>query len=73
MIVLLVIGIILTLGFIGGIIYNATGFGKRFYHNILKWHKPDSKASLSFDGCSFHSICEHCGKDIMKDSQGNWF
>lgn len=28
---------------------------------------------LSYDGCSFTSKCKHCGKDIMQDSQGNWF
>lgn len=42
-----------------------------FYHGILGWHKPD-KTQYN-DGCSFHSHCRFCGKEIMKDSQGNWF
>lgn len=42
-----------------------------FYHGILGWHKPDDK--VSFNGCSFCSTCQFCGKRIMQDSQGNWF
>lgn len=26
-----------------------------------------------FDGCSIHSKCRKCGKEIMQDGQGNWF
>lgn len=42
-----------------------------FYHGILGWHKPD-KTQFN-DDCSFHSHCRFCGKEIMQDSQGNWF
>lgn len=40
-------------------------------HDLMGWHKPDN--TYSFDGCSEHSHCRFCGKEIMQDSQGNWF
>ncbi len=45
----------------------------RFLHNVLKWHWPDKQGLYYFDGCSIHNKCKYCGKDIMQDSQGNWF
>jgi hypothetical protein len=42
-----------------------------FFHNILGWHNNKGGAK-SFDGCSFHATCS-CGKEVMMDSQGNWF
>ena len=71
MILLLIIAIVLALYIASGIIYLITGIGKRFYHDILEWHRPDN--TESFDGCSYHSVCKYCGKNIMQDSQGNWF
>lgn len=68
---LMIIAIVIAIMLIGAILYLVTGIGKRFYHDILEWHKPDDKQS--FDGCSYHSICKYCGKEIMQDSQGNWF
>lgn len=53
-------------------IYLKTGLFKIFYHDVLGWHQPDNSPKWS-DGCSRHSICKHCGKEIMQDSQGNWF
>jgi hypothetical protein len=44
-----------------------------FYHDILEWHIPDEKVEHYSDGLSEHAICKFCGKDIMQDSQGNWF
>lgn len=46
-----------------------------FYHRILGWHKHKHKPDKTQfnDGCSFHSHCRFCGKEIMQDSQGNWF
>lgn len=58
--------------FLFGVIYLTTGFGRRFYHDILGWHQPDN-GPQSFDGCSVHATCKYCGKEIMQDSQGNWF
>lgn len=45
----------------------------RFFHKFLGWHFPDYKAKAWFDGCSVHSRCVICGKEIMQDGQGNWF
>lgn len=42
-----------------------------FFHGLLGWHKPDEQKS--FDGCSTHSYCRFCGREIMEGSQGNWF
>ena len=57
---------------IASIIYLKTGLFKIFYHDVLGWHQPDNSPQWS-DGCSTHSICKHCGREIMQDSQGNWF
>ena len=53
-------------------LYFKFGFLKFFYHDIMGWHTPDNSPKWS-DGLSDHSKCKHCGKDIMQDSQGNWF
>ena len=53
-------------------LYFKFGFLKFYYHDFLGWHTPD-KSPLKYDGCSVHATCKHCGKDIMQDSQGNWF
>jgi len=55
----------------GAVLYLLTGFGKQFYHDVMEWHMPTD--SQGWDGCSFTSTCKYCGKDIMQDSQGNWF
>lgn len=34
-------------------------------------HFPSPKGY--FDGCSLHSVCSKCDKEIMQDGQGNWF
>ena len=54
-------------------LYFKWGIFKRFYHDLLGWHQPDESTSGYFDGLSVHDTCKHCGKDIMQDSQGNWF
>lgn len=53
--------------------YFKLGWFKLFYHDILKWHQPNEKQPIWTDGLSDHSICKHCGREIMQDSQGNWF
>ena len=64
--------IVIAISILGtSLLYLKRGIGKGFYHDILKWHKPDD--SESFNGCSSCSICKYCGKEIMQDSQGNWF
>ena len=35
------------------------------------WHKkPDFVGN---DGCSNNGRCPRCGKEVLQDSQGNWF
>lgn len=53
------------------ILYLEFGWFKGFYHDVLGWHEPIDKEW--FDGCNFCSHCKYCGKEIMQDSQGNWF
>lgn len=45
---------------------------RMFLCNFLGWHFP-KKEYMSFDGCSLASICKYCEKEILQDSQGNWF
>ena len=54
------------------ILYFKNDWFKIFFHDVLGCHQPDSTLKW-YDGCSEHSNCKHCGKDIMQDSQGNWF
>lgn len=54
-------------------LYFKWGIGKWLYHDIFGWHIPKEDEDNSFDGCSEHNHCKYCGKDIMQDSQGNWF
>lgn len=42
-----------------------------FYHGIMGQHRPNKIGF--YDGCSVHSYCRFCNKEIMQDSQGNWF
>lgn len=53
------------------LMYIKFGWFKSFYHNIIGWHKPLEKQYMT--GTNIISTCEYCGKEIMKDSQGNWF
>lgn len=54
------------------ILYFKFGWFKFWYHDVFHWHRPDDKPEWS-DGLSFRATCKYCGKDIMQDSQGNWF
>ena len=53
--------------------YAKFGFMKRFYHDYCGWHLPDESTPEWTDGCSNHAVCKFCKKEIMQDSQGNWF
>ena len=49
---------------------------KFFYHDLLGWHlvtTEDYINNTTFDGCNEHNHCSLCGKEVMQDSQGNWF
>lgn len=58
---------------IGAPFYFKLGWFKKFYHDIMGWCTPDKQAEQWFDGLSVHCTCRHCHKEIMQDSQGNWF
>ena len=58
--------------YIGAGLYFGLGWFKFFYHDLLEWHRPDDSPQWS-DGLSIHCRCKYCGKEIMQDSQGNWF
>ena len=58
--------------YVGAGLYYGFGWFKFFYHDFLGWHIPDNSPH-TFDGLSEHARCKYCGKDIMQDSQGNWF
>ena len=55
------------------ILYFKKGWLKRLYHDAMAWHIPKESEENIFDGCSEHNHCKFCGKEIMQDSQGNWF
>jgi hypothetical protein len=44
---------------------------RRFMCNVLGWHRPDK--TIKVCGINRISKCKYCGREIMKDSQGNWF
>lgn len=54
-------------------LYLKFGFCKWLYHDFLEWHIPIETEKNTFDGCSEHNHCKFCGREIMLDSQGNWF
>lgn len=57
--------------FVPAILYLKLGWFRTLYHDVLGWHEPNK--DRWYDGCSVHATCKHCGKEIMQDSQGNWF
>lgn len=46
--------------------------GKHLLCDTFGWHNGNG-GSQSFDGCSLHATCSKCRKEVMQDSQGNWF
>lgn len=72
-VILLIFGIPYVVSLILAPFYFKFGFGKCFFHDVMKWHIPKETGKSTFDGCSLHNHCKFCGKEIMQDSQGNWF
>ena len=74
-IILIIIGIPLTILWMCSLFWMLTPFRpcKKLCHDILGWHDPDPNEERWSDGCSDHCHCRYCGKEIMMDSQGNWF
>ena len=48
-------------------------FLKELNCDQFDWHDGNGQAYHKFDGATFHSTCSICGKEVMQDSQGNWF
>ena len=69
---MIIVGASIAWLFICSLLYLRFGFLKFYYHDLLGWHKPDESTEYH-DGCSQCAKCKYCGKDIMQDSQGNWF
>ena len=44
----------------------------RILCKILGWHNGDGNTQR-FDGVNNSSTCSRCGKEVLQDSQGNWF
>lgn len=43
----------------------------KFFCKWLHWHRPIGWVKIV--GINTKSICKYCEKEIMQDSQGNWF
>jgi len=43
----------------------------RWFCDHMHWHLAPQQQG--FDGCSFNGTCPRCHKEVMQDSQGNWF
>jgi len=44
----------------------------KVFHDGLGWHSPGGNARVAA-GINTRSTCRYCDKNIMRDSQGNWF
>lgn len=38
---------------------------------VMGWHLAPKQQG--FDGCSANGTCPRCHKEVLQDSQGNWF
>jgi hypothetical protein len=43
----------------------------KWFCDTFGWHR--APIHQGFDGCSINGTCPRCGKEVMQDSQGNWF
>lgn len=68
-IVLYVLGSILLLYIVVSIINHYSR--SKFFCKVLGWHKEPEETT--YDGLTFKGKCSRCGKEVMQDSQGNWF
>jgi len=48
-------------------------FKSMWFCDKMGWHYVNETNLDYFDGASIHSVCVRCGKEVMRDSQGNWF
>lgn len=43
----------------------------RWFCDHMDWHlRP---LSMGFDGMSMNGVCPRCGREVLLDSQRNWF
>lgn len=62
----------LILGFlILGLIDSLYDIKCRFFCDYFGWHKEPK--DTTFNGFNSSGKCPRCGKEVMQDSQGNWF
>lgn len=73
MTVLIIVFVLLVLFLLSSLLYLKFGWFKRLFHDLMEWHTPDKEKEQYYDNLSLHATCKYCGKDIMQDSQGNWF
>lgn len=73
MIILEILVLLVFVFTIGGFIYEASGLFKRFYHDIIGWHKPGNHTPIVIEHGVEKSRCEFCGKRILRDRYGNWY
>ena len=67
--------VLIMLYLLGGVVYLGTKgrFLVKIYHDLIGWHLPNYDKGIKRDRVNTYAICKHCGKEIMQDSQGNWF
>lgn len=57
------------------IVFIASAMFNRFlpvwFCKHMGWHLEPKE--MGFDGCSMNGTCPRCGKQVLQDSQGNWF
>jgi hypothetical protein len=46
---------------------------KKLFHSLFKWHFVSSSFPIHKQGVNYISSCCFCKKNIMLDSQGNWY
>ena len=66
----------LSIVFVAGVAFMIWAYLSKFSHNTwfcekMGWHLTPK--AQGFDGCSFTGICPRCDRNVMQDSQGNWF
>lgn len=71
-VIIIMLLVVLFVFVFSALFYQWIGLFKSFYHDKLGWHMP-KKEETRIEGYTETSICKHCDKRIMKDSQGNWF
>lgn len=62
--------IVMYLIFMGIGLFNKR-FNNKWFCEKMGWHLQP--LSVGFDGCSLTGNCPRCGKEVLQDSQGNWF